>query len=125
MNKYTEQELLANLWQDHSLLGFIEAKKAIDFDNLVLVVSKSENAIEFSKGIKGLTKNEVSYEAAFEKNSMNLYELKSFTLFGLVQDPITITKEELTSLLDDFRFDFKNAPTKSNNFTSKKVELSK
>jgi len=119
MNKFTEQELLAKLWTDNSRIGSIEAKKAIEFDNLKTVIERTSNSIRFVQTIEGLIKRQTKYDLTFTKNKVGIYELTELTLFGEKQNPPELTKEDMQGVLSAFTFDFNNSPSKSYNFTNK------
>lgn len=118
MIKYTEEQLLSNLWQDSDKGGVIEAKKAVDFNNLILSCERDRTGVTFRKSLAGFTINEEQFAFSFTKYDNDLI-LSHVEVFGQEQDPIVISKPELDAILQEFKADFKSFTNKTKNYTSK------
>lgn len=116
MIKYTENELLSNLWQDSDKGGVIEAKKAIDFNNLILSCERDKTGVTFKKSLVGFISNEEQYSFTKYDNDLILSHVR---VFGQEQDPIVISKAELDNLLQDFKNDLKLFTNQTRNYTTK------
>lgn len=118
MIKYTEDELLSNLWQGSDKGGSIEARKAIDLNNLILSCERDKTGITLKKSLVGLTSNEEQFSFSFTKYGNDLI-LSHVKVFGQEQDPIVISKVELDTVISEFKADFKSFSNKTKNYTSK------
>lgn len=119
-NEYTQNQLVASIWKSPNELGLINCKSAQEneFSMLVFEVQVQEEEISFQNHLVSLEEKQERYSIKFSKtgqkneNAEDLYSLSYLSLMGVEQDPPSITKSDMDSILESFVYMFNNTSKK-------------